>query len=198
MRLHNKVAISDKGHLKRSMLTKEQKKEDFYSADRLKVILPGQSSEEGRLRFPPAIIEKLSYEAKDTLTNLIEATRIWNLMTQSLGTRERCVLARDVISKSADKALLKDIDTKGLGLHFKEFPSRIKSSEEDSEESVDLTQSPVIKPKSGQGDRVTKLLYLAISNPSLVTILRRVQNRASGAELFKKFNQFVESFTIIL
>ena len=59
--LHDKVAISDKGHLKRSMLTKEQKKEDFYSADRLKVILPGQTSEEGRLRFPPAITEKLSF-----------------------------------------------------------------------------------------------------------------------------------------
>ena len=86
----------------------------------------------------------------------------------------------------------------GLGLHFKDFPSRIQESEEDSSENpmnLDTSLSPALKRKTGQENKISNLLKFASENPSGVTILRRVYNRQSGTALFKKYNAIVDSFT---
>ena len=114
-----------------------------------------------------------------------------------MGTVERSLLARDILKTSqTDYNLIKDIDKNGLDLHLKEFQSRIQESDENEDLNLtaDKHTSPAEKRRAGQ-DRASKLLNLAVNNPSEVTILRRVYNRASGAALFKKYNAVVKRFT---
>ena len=108
-------------------------------------------------------------------------------MTKNLGTRQRCKLGRDLLNKKpAEAALIKEIDLHGLGFHFKEYPCRIKSSD-DEEEAVGLSSTSDDLPLNAksQGNSTSKLINIAIKNPSLVSIHRRVYNRASGTALFK-------------
>ena len=194
--LHSKL-VSDAGQLKRSMLTTEEKKSDSYSKDRLKVIRPSESSAEGRMKFKPTKIPKFEQADQEAMSELVQASEKWKYVTQRMGTVERSLLARDILKPSqADYNLINDIDTNGLGLHLKEFPSRIQESDES--EKLNLTTdkhaSPAEKRRAGQ-DRASKLLNLAKNNPSEVIILRRVYNRASGAALFKKYSAEVKSFT---
>ena len=194
--LHSKLVL-DAGQLKRSMLTTEEKKSDSYSKDRLKFIRPSESSAEGRKKFKPTKIPKFEQAAQEAMSELVQASEKWKYVTQRMGTVERSLLARDILKPSqADYNLIKDIDTNGLGLHLKEFPSRIQESDESEELNLttDKHASPAEKRRAGQ-DRASKLLNLAKSNPSGVIILRRVYNRASGAALFKKYSAVVKSFT---
>ena len=193
--LHAK--ISDRKHLKRSMLTAEQRKQDFYSKDRLKVIRPDQDSADGRLKYAPTVPDKFNVEAQDAIVDLVNASEHWKELTKNLGTRQRCKLGRDILrQKPAEAALIREIDLHGLGFHFKEFPCRIKSSEDEEEEDdvgLSSTSDDLPLKTKGQGSSSSKLINFAIKNPSLVSIHRRVYNRASGTALFKKYNGTIVS-----
>ena len=130
------------------------------------------------------------------MSELVNASQQWKLLTRDLSTFDRCNLGRDILRKKpSEAALIRDIDLNGLGLHFDEYPSRIKESDEDSAESDDISSSPIIGGKKGQDDKATKILKQAIENPDSLTKLRKVHNRQSGAALFKKYDATVESFS---
>ena len=88
--------------------------------------------------------------------NIVNASQQWKFLTKDLSTFDRCNLGRDILRKKpSEAALIRDIDLNGLGLHFEEYPSRIKESDEDSAESEDISSSPII---GGRKVRMTKLL----------------------------------------
>ena len=109
------------------------------------------------------------------------------------------ILARDIVNKNqADKKALKRIDTKGLGLNLGSAPSKTNFAKNKSYEEVSSSSegegSPVVERKTqlpatqsssksasascsahppkakGLSEKQQKLLSLAITNPSLVTI----------------------------
>ena len=74
----------------------------------------------------PNVPDKLSTTAQGALSDLVATSAQWKYITQNLSTIDRCKLGRDILAKNqAESNLIRDIDLNGLGLHFKDFPSRI-------------------------------------------------------------------------
>ena len=120
------------------------------------------------------------------------------------------LLARDILDKNLrNNAVIKEIDTKGLGLHLATAPSKTNlgnSAEQDNTFEGDCSsdddqpiKAPPKKPaqaaKKGLSNRKLKLLDLAISNPAQVKIFRKNYHRKSGGSLFKKYNGILKSYT---
>ena len=81
------------------MLTAEEKKQEHYSKDRLKVIRPSQTSPEGRLKFKPSVAVNLEIQAQEAMSELVNASQQWKFLTKDLSTFDRCNLGRDILRK---------------------------------------------------------------------------------------------------
>ena len=118
------------------------------------------------MKFKPSIAEDLEIQAQEAMAELVNASQQWKFLTKDLSKFDRCNLGRDILRKKpSEAALIRDIDLNGLGLHFEEYPCRIKESDEDSAESEDISSSPIIGGKKGQDDKATKIRKQAIENP---------------------------------
>ena len=123
------------------------------------------------MRFKPTVADNLEITTQDTMSALVNASEQWKFLTQNLSSSDRCNLGRDILTKKpSEAALIWDIDLNDLGFHFGEYPSRIKESEEESEDSENPSASSPVIAKKVQEDKISKWLYFAINNPDLVTI----------------------------
>ena len=103
------------------------------------------------------------------------------------------LLTRDILDKNLrNKAVIKEIDIKGLGLHLATAPSKTNfdnPTEQDITFDGDCTsddepiavkappKKPVQSQKKGLSDRKLKLLNLAIDKPDQVKIFRKNYQR---------------------
>ena len=74
--LHAKI-VSDAKQLKRSLLTAEERKQHFYSKERLKVVRPRENSADGKFLFKPTVPDKLTATAIDAMSDLVAASEHW-------------------------------------------------------------------------------------------------------------------------
>ena len=163
--------------------------------------------------YKPSLSEKTRqfHNAQECLDQLADVADNWKCITRNLSEKEMTLLARDILDKSLrNKAIIKEIDTKGLGLHLATAPSKTNFDnqvEQDNAFDGDCTSDdepiavkappkmPTQSTKKSLSDRKLKLLNLAINKQDQVKIFRKNYHRKSGGSLFKKYNGILKSYT---
>ena len=189
---------------------KDQGMTPVFSLSAPPLAAPSKQDILGQLEFffgKPAQPEKARQlqDAQDCLDQLADVADNWKCITANLSEKEMTLLARDILDKNLkNKAVIKEIDTKGLGLHLATAPSKINfdnPAEQDNTFEGDCSsdkdqpiKNPSKKPAQtamkGLSNRKLKLLDLAIYNPAQVKIFRENYHSKSGGSLLRSITEF--------